>query len=70
MRYVLYYNIEKSGFNAVSAYLLFKNLNYSCVQALTYFLFPFQGISEGKEMPPICNGMNKFKYSQPILMQV
>lgn len=28
-----------------------------------------KGISEGKDMPPICNGLNKFKYSPPILMQ-
>lgn len=28
-----------------------------------------KGMSEGKDMPPICNSMNKFKYSQPILMQ-
>ncbi|CAG2246986.1 MPPE1 [Mytilus edulis] len=28
-----------------------------------------KGISEGKEMPAVCNGFNKFKYSQPILLQ-
>lgn len=28
-----------------------------------------KGISEGKEVPPVCNGFNKFKYSPPILLQ-
>ena len=28
--YVVYYNIEKSGFNAVSAYLLLYAVCYSC----------------------------------------